>query len=200
MNSRLTLLAAAALVAALAGCTTGPTAQPPAAPPSIEPSASSPAVAPVTFVQPQDCASDILPTERLDTFDDLGLILLGGPGGKYGTDYSADPTPEEQLGGISCIWGFDASDISSITISVAPLSEDTRQQALDDFATQGLVEELTESTAIYSKAGSDDEPSITNVLREDSWISVLTTVGGAENATESLTIADEVAAQVYVTP
>ena len=197
MDPRLALVAAAALVAALAGCTSTPVAAPPVTTPSASPSASASAVAPVMFTQPEDCASGILPASRLASLDTLGLALLGGPGGKYGTDYSADPTPEEQLGGISCIWGFDASDISSITISVAPLNDDTRLQALDEFATQGLVEQLTDDTAIYSQVGNDDEPAITNVLRDDSWISVLATVGGDENAAESLVIADEVAAQVY---
>jgi len=195
MNSRLVL--AAALVVALAGCSSAPVAEPPDSTPSEAPTATSEAPAPGPFTQPDDCASGILPASRLTALDDLGLVLLGGPGGKYGTEYSADPTPEEQLGGISCIWGFDASDISSITVSVAPLSADTRLQALDEFARQGLVEELTETTAIYSQVGGDDEPTITNVLRDDSWISVLTTVGGEENAAESRVIADEVAATVY---
>lgn len=198
MDAR-TLALAAALVLALAGCTGAPVAEPTAAAPSVEPTPSAAAATPAVFTQPDDCGAGILPESRLAALDDLGLVLLGGPGGKYGTDYSADPTPEEQLGGVSCIWGFDASDISSITISVAPLSADTRLQALDDFATQGLVEELTDTTATYTQVGGDDEPTITNVLRDDSWISVLSTVGGDENAAESLTIADEVAATVYVT-
>ena len=195
MNSRLVL--AAALVVALAGCSSAPIAEPPTSTPSVAPTATSEAPAAGRFTQPDDGASGILPVSRLTALDDLGLVLLGGPGGKYGTEYSADPTPEEQLGGISCIWGFDASDISSITISVAPLNADTRLQALDEFATQGLVEELTATTAIYSQVGGDDEPTITNVLRDDSWISVLTTVGGEENAAESRVIGDEVAATVY---
>jgi len=198
MNSRLVLVAG--LVVALAGCSGAPVAAPPTGTPSAPPSASSETPVALRFTQPEECASGILPASRLTTLDDLGLVLLGGPGGKYGSEYSADPTPEEQLGGISCIWGFDASDISSITISVAPLSADTRMQALDDFATQGLVEELTETTAVYSQVGSDAEPTITNVLRDDSWISVLTTVGGEENAAESRVIADEVAATVYSAP
>jgi hypothetical protein len=196
MDAR-TLAPAAALALVLAGCTGTPPVEPPATSPTAEPTPSAAAPA---FTQPDDCATGILPASRLATFDDLGLVLLGGPGGKYGTDYSADPTPEEQLGGISCIWGFDASDISSITVSVAPLTADTRLQALDQFATQGLDEELTDDTAVYAQTGSDDEPSITNVLRDDSWISVLTTVGGNDYAADALVIAEEVAATVYVTP
>jgi hypothetical protein len=200
MHSRLALIAAATIVVALAGCTGAPVEEPSASAPSTEPTANAATPSALVFTQPGDCAAGILPSTRLESLDDLGLTLLGGPGGKYGTEYSADPTPEEQLGGISCIWGFDESDISSITISVAPLSDDTRLQTLDEFATQGLVEQLTEDTAIYSQVGGDDEPSITNVLRDDSWISVLSTVGGEENAAESLVIADEVAAQVYAAP
>lgn len=199
MDSRALALAAATLVVALAGCSSAPVAEPPATP-SVEPSETSAAPTTAVFTVPEDCGAGILPASRLATFDELGLVLLGGPGGKYGTDYSADPTPEEQLGGISCIWGFDASDISSVTVSVAPLSADTRVQALDEFATQGLVEQLTDDTAIYAQVGGDDDPSITNVLRDDSWISVLTTVGGEDYAADARVIADEVAATVYVTP
>jgi len=194
MARALVLVAALALV--LSGCATEQL--PPPAPEQTEVAPSvEPTVAPLVFTLPQDCES-ILPETRLEKFAELGLVLLGGPGGKYGTDYLADQTPEEQLGGITCIWGFDSSDLSSVTVSVAPLSADTRAQALDGFATQGLEEVLTESTASYNQTGDPEEmPAVTNVLREESWISVIKTVGGDAEFDEAVAIAGEAASAAY---
>ena len=198
MARALVLVAALAALAALTltACATEPAPPPAAAPTEAAPSVE-PTVAPLVFTLPTDCAT-ILPQSRLDAFADLGLVLLGGPGGKYGTEYLADQTPEEQLGGITCIWGFDASDLSSVTVSVAPLTADTRAQALDGFATQGLEEVLTESTASYNQTGDAEEmPAITNVLRDDSWISVIKTVGGDPEFDEAVAIAGEAASAAY---
>jgi len=193
VTSRVALLA---LVALLAGCTSSPTDAPTGAAPIAGTSTPAPTQAAPVFVQPEDCDS-LVPQSRLDEFANLGLILLGGPGGKFGTEYQLEPTPEEQVGGITCIWGYDESDISSVTVSVAPLSADVRAQALDSFATQGLDESLTENIATYATTGDEDQPAIINVLREDNWISVIKTVGGDESATNAAEIAAEVAATVY---
>jgi len=194
--SRVALLAPVALVASLTGCTSVPSDAPTGAAPITSTSTPEQTQAVPVFEQPQDCES-VVPQSRLDEFVDLGLILLGGPGGKYGTEYQLEPTPEEQVGGITCIWGFDESDISSVTISVAPLSADVRAQALDSFATQGLEETLTENRASYGTTGSDNLPAITNVLRDDSWISVIKTVGGDDSYSNAIEISAEVAATVY---
>jgi len=191
---RIALLALTAL--ALASCTTSPAPAPTASPSSVSVETPVPTQAAPVFEQPDDCAS-VVPQSRLNEFADLGFVLLGGPGGKYGSEYQLEPTPEEQVGGITCIWGFDASDISSVTVSVAPLSADVRAQALDSFATQGLEEELTETTASYGMRGNENQPAILNVLRDDSWISVIKTVGGGDSYTNAVEIAYEVSANVY---
>ena len=192
----LSRIALVAIVALLGGCAAEPVASPVATPPPDADESPAPTQAAPIFVQPEDCDS-VVPQSRLDEFASLGLILLGGPGGKYGTEYQLEPSPEEQVGGITCIWGFDESDISSVTISVAPLSADVRAQALDSFATQGLDENLTENSATYATSGDEDQPAILNVLRDDNWISVIKTVGGEDSATDAAAIAAEVAATVY---
>jgi len=193
VQSRIALVA---IVTLLGGCAAEPVASPVATPPSDVNESPAPTQAAPVFVQPEDCDS-VVPQSRLDEFASLGLILLGGPGGKYGTEYQLEPSPEEQVGGITCIWGFDESDISSVTISVAPLSADVRAQALDSFATQGLDENLTENSATYATSGDEDQPAILNVLRDDNWISVIKTLGGEDSATDAAAIAAEVAATVY---
>ena len=77
-----------------------------------------------TFTMPADCLG-ILPQSRQDAFASQGLVLLGGPGGQF-EQYYADPTPEEQAGGISCIWGDEDVPESTVTVSVAPLTASTR--------------------------------------------------------------------------
>ena len=88
---------------------------------------------------PSEC-SGILPPERIASFEAQGLILLGGPGGLYGEDYLLDPTPEEAAGGITCIWGDELIPESTVTVSVAPLSPQTRSGVVEELISQGLNE------------------------------------------------------------
>lgn len=190
---------AIALVAALAGCTaeeapqaapTAETTETPTAEPTVTPST-------LTFTMPTDCAS-ILPQSRIDEFAAEGIVLLGGPGGRYGSDYLVDATPEEQAGGISCIWGFSDSEVSSFTISVAPLSAATRPAVVASFAEQGLNEETTPNGIAYGVQGDRTlDPAIMNVLRGESWISVIATIGGLDSYTRSVEISGEVYESVY---
>jgi len=172
-----------------------PTAQATAAP---EPSATSTPVR-RTFTMPTDCTT-ILPQSRVDTFTADGMVLLGGPGGKYGSDYLADATPEESAGGISCIWGLADSEVSSFTISVAPLSGATRPAVVASFTEQGLNEAIVGDAVAYGVQGDRTlDPAIMNVLRGDSWISVIATVGGSDTYAQAVEIAQEVGDRVYTT-
>jgi hypothetical protein len=125
-------------------------------------------------------------------------VLLGGPDGKYGTDYLADATPEEQAGGISCIWGFADSEISSLTVSVAPLSASTRPDIVASFNEQGLNEATIDDAVTFAVQGDKNlNPAVYNVLRGDSWISVIATIGGTDSYNEAVEVAAEVHAIVY---
>jgi hypothetical protein len=191
---------AIALVAALAGCTaeSAPQAAPTAEAtetPTAEPTQAAPND--FVFTMPTDCAS-MLPQSRIDEFAAEGIVLLGGPGGRYGSDYLVDATPEEQAGGISCIWGFSDSEVSSFTISVAPLSGATRPAVVASFTEQGLNEQTTEDAVAYGVQGDRTlDPAIMNVLRGESWISVIATIGGLDSYTRAVEISGEVYEQVY---
>lgn len=193
-------LAAVVLGLTLAGCAQAPVASDgPSSAPSIAPSASETA-APVVaeFAMPADCER-ILPSSRLETFEADGLVLLGGPGGVYGDEYLAEPSPEQEAGGITCIWGPPDTEISSIAISVAPLSAATRPAIVADLAdNQGLNETVGEGTTLYWQLGDRQlQPAILNVLMADSWVSLIQTVGGIDSYAVVETIADEVHAEVY---
>jgi hypothetical protein len=188
------------LVLPLAGCSSDGDAEvltPPDKPTPVETPTATPSAADLTFTMPEECAT-VVPQSRLDAFEASGLVLLGGPDGKYGDDYLADATPEQQAGGISCIWGFADSEVSSVTISIAPLSPATRPDIVDSFAAQGLNEDLVDGAATFGVQGDKQlNPAVYNVLRAESWISVIETIGGPDAYTEAVAIADEIHAQVY---
>lgn len=193
-------VAVLAMLAVLAGCgpSEGGSVEPtPSGSASPTPSATSvPQSEPRVFAMPVDCAS-LLPASRLTAFEDAGLTLLGGPGGKYGTSYLADPTPEERAGGITCIWGDGTTDQSATTVSVAPLVSN-RAAVVQSLIDQGLNEAIEGDLTLYAVQGDEDRaPAILNVLRPDSWISVIQTTGGPVAFEDALVISDEVALVVY---
>jgi hypothetical protein len=152
---------------------------------------------PRTFAPPADCVS-LLPSTRLSAFETAGLQLLGGPGGLYGEDYLSEPTPEERAGGITCIWGDEAAPESMITVSVAPVTLANRGTIVNDLLAQGLNETATDEALTYGELGDEvSAPAILNVVRQDSWISVITAHGGDGSFAAAQAIADEVAAAVY---
>jgi hypothetical protein len=203
-HARAGAVAAAVLaILVISGCAAE--AQPAPAQPveTVKPSETPTATAepaeeePLEFTQPRACL-ELLPPSRLDVFADDRLDLLGGPGGVYGTSYFSDATPEESEGGISCVWGSESLQTRQIVISVAPVSPANRLRITDEFAAQGLNEERGEDTMVYGRQGDlEIAPSVLNVLRDDSWISVLTSPGGQQSYAEAQAIVAEVAASVY---
>lgn len=188
-----------AVLLVLTACAPQPsTGEPSASPTASAPTPSATAEPVPVFEMPTLCSQVVL-LARTAAWSDDDIVLLGGPDGKYGDDYLAEPTPEQQLGGITCIWGPNESENSSVTVSVAPLSAATRDEVVDDLAiTQGLNEENFDDATIYWQQGDTElEPAILNVLRVDSWISVIMTIGGPDSYAEAEDIADEVYALVY---
>jgi len=189
-------LAALLVLSACAGEKPQQLTTPDAVTPTVTPTAT-PTASSLEFTEPESC-STLLPQSRLDLFASRGLVLLGGPDGKYGTDYLADATPEEQAGGISCIWGFADSEISSLTVSVAPLSASTRPDIVASFNEQGLNEATIDDAVTFAVQGDKNlNPAVYNVLRGDSWISVIATIGGTDSYNEAVEVAAEVHAIVY---
>jgi hypothetical protein len=189
---------AVAAVLALAGCGGEPSAQPTdvaSEAPSPTATATEPPAERV-FTMPEDCTG-LLPASRQDAFAEQGLVLLGGPGGQF-EQYYADPTPEEQAGGISCIWGDEDVPESTVTVSVAPLTPSTRSAVVDDLISQGLNEAVLDDGISYAQLGDENSaPAVLNIIRDDSWISVIEALGGEAFFDEAVELAGEAAVQVY---
>lgn len=193
------LSALALLALLLSGC--APESAPPIAPtPSHTPTPVVPAEPTITeaFTMPTTCSA-ILSDDSLRSFGARGLVLLGGPEGLYGDDYLLEPSPEQEVGGITCIWGDPETEISTVTISVAPLSTAVRADVVSSLTVeQGLNETRGETADYYWLLGDDEHaPAMLNVLTADSWISVIQTVGGDANYTEAENLAIEVHDRVY---
>jgi hypothetical protein len=191
---------AVAIAVCLAACVGQPTGNPTDEPSDIPTPTSSPTEAPSarTFTMPADCLG-ILPQSRQDSFASQGLVLLGGPGGQF-EQYYADPTPEEQVGGISCIWGDEAVPESTITVSVAPLTASTRASVVDNLIGQGLNEATLDDGISYAQLGDENSaPAILNIIRDESWVSIIEALGGEAFFDEAVELATEVADQVYTT-
>ncbi|WP_439563664.1 hypothetical protein [Microcella sp.] len=193
--------AALILVGGLAAC--APTEEPVAEEPTPTPTpteveTTEPEPSDLTFAMPVDCTT-ILPQSRLDAFAAQSLALLGGPGSVYGDDYFFDPTPEQLAGGISCVYAQDGVDQSSVLISVAPVSTANRATIINDLTAQGLNEATTPDGAFtYGQQGDESlAPAIYNVVTQESWISVISSLGGPAFYEEAVVLAGEVAAQVY---
>lgn len=166
-------------------------------PTPTESASPEPTAEPLEFTQPRACL-ELLPPSRLDAFADDQLDLLGGPGGVYGREYFSDATPEEAEGGISCVWGSETMQTRQIVISVAPVNPENRLRITDAFSAQGLNESRLDDTTTYGRQGDREiAPSVLNIVRDDSWISVVTSPGGQEAYTEAQAIAAEVVANVY---
>lgn len=188
---------AAGAVLLLGACAGEPEATP--EPTITETVVPAPTEAPPTelvFTQPTDC-TEVLPASRQQELEAAGRILLGGPGGKY-PDYFPAATPEEQSGGISCVWGDEDDPASTVTISVAPLSAATRGSVVEQLLGQGLNEAVIEGGISYAQIGDETSaPAVLNILRDDSWISVIAAAGGEAVFTEAVQLADEAAVEAY---
>jgi len=195
---------AALAIVLLTGCVPAPASgdETPSADPDPTPSgsATTPSTSVPVFEQPEKCV-DIITPETAAQFEADGLDLLGGPGGKYGGEYFEDDTAEEEAGGITCVWGDEAVLASTVVVSVAPVTTATRSGIVSDLIAQGLIESQIDGAITYAQIGDETSTQgIINVIRSDSWISVLEAVGGEERFQHATELVDEVTRLVYVEP
>jgi hypothetical protein len=193
--------AALALVL-LAGCAPGADGATQSPSPETEPTptVTTPTEAPgvPVFELPSRCA-DILTAETLAAFASDGRELLGGPDGLYGEDYFEDPTPEEQAGGITCVWGDESAPATTVIVSVAPLSTATRSGVVSSLIETGLIESQVDGALTYARIGDEvSAPGELHVIRSDSWISVIEAIGGEDRFQQATELVDEVTSLVYV--
>ncbi len=177
----------AIVMLALTGCglNAGPTSSPnpsESTQPTVEPSESP--VQTEFFSMPADCTA-ILPASDVAAMAADGIILLAGPGGKYGNELITEPTPEMVAGGISCYFGVDNEDLTllrvSVLVSAVALDDTSRATVIDDLTTQGLARAMDERGDVTFGILGVSEGQTTanyNVIASDSWISVLSSDGG----------------------
>jgi hypothetical protein len=188
----LTLLVGCSPQPADGGETPGPTTEP--APIETE----TPQPGPPGFAMPEACAQ-IITAETAAEFAAAGLELLGGPGGVYGENYFGDPTPEEQVGGMTCVWGDEDVPASTVIVSVAPITSSTHSDIVSSLISAGLVESQVDGTLTYARIGDDvSSPAELHAIRAESWISVIEAVGGEDRFQHATELVDEVTGQVYV--
>jgi|LakMenEpi03Aug12_release.lakeMendotaPanAssembly.Ray.scaffolds.fasta_scaffold201119_2 hypothetical protein len=190
----------------LAGC--APMSTPTAGPNPTEP--TQPTIGPTEipvqtefFSMPADCTG-ILPAAQVDTFAADGVVLLAGPGGKYGNELITDPTPEMIAGGISCYFGIDNEDLTllrvKVLVSAVPLDATNRQSVIDDLSSQGLARAMNERGEVTFGILGVSEGQTTanyNVIASDSWISVLSSDGGEAAFLAIVSLANDVHAANY---
>ena len=147
----------------------------------------------VTFIQPTDC-TQLLPASSVAELADEGAVLLRGLGsGNPEPIFAEGQTPEELVGGISCLYGPPSQDDSeaesndseaesnvSIIVSVAPVDEAVRPQIINDLVSQKLnIGQTNDGAATYWIWGDDaNVPALHNTLYQDSWYSALIAPGG----------------------
>ena len=147
----------------------------------------------VTFIQPTDC-TQLLPASSVAELADEGAVLLRGLGsGNPEPIFAEGQTPEELVGGISCLYGPPSQDDSeaesndseaesnvSIIVSVAPVDEAVRPQIISDLISQKLnIGQTNDGAATYWIWGDDaNVPALHNTLYQDSWYSALIEPGG----------------------
>ena len=191
VTSRFGLVRAVAPLAivmlALTGCSPSGTPTGGPTPPETTQPTGDPTDIPVQtefFSMPDDCTG-ILPATDVAAFAADGIVLLAGPGGKYGNELITEPTPEMTAGGISCYFGVDNEDPTllrvNVLVSAVPLDATSRAKVIADLSAQGLAQAMDERGDVTFGILGVSEGQTTanyNVIASDSWISVLSSDGG----------------------
>jgi hypothetical protein len=171
------------LLVTLVGCSAGPELDVGTEDDQVEESVSTtPDVTPIVFTQPSSC-TEILPASAISTLAADGIELTQGPGSP-----STEPifvegqTPEELVGGISCLFSIPGDEESGlyILLSVAPVDPALRPGIISDLLGQNLNVGQTPDGALTYWIWGDDiiVPALHNSLYEDSWYSALMQPGG----------------------
>lgn len=133
----------------------------------------------LVFVLPTVC-QDIFPAEVLDELVTGDIDLLRGPGsGSTDTVYPEGASPQEERGGISCLFG-NPDETQTFTVSVAPMTQASRAEVIDGLLAQQLNPGQTPDGVLtyWIQGDADTVPAIYNALYPDAWYEVLVFPGG----------------------
>jgi hypothetical protein len=134
---------------------------------------------PQVFVLPRLCR-DILPEPAIAKLTSGSIDLLRGPGsGATDGVYLEGQSPQEERGGISCLFG-NLEETNTYTVSVAPMTQATRAEVIDGLLAQKLNPGQTLDGALTYWIQGDDVtvPAIYNAVYDDAWYEVLIFPGG----------------------
>lgn len=137
---------------------------------------------PPTFTQPTSC-TDILPSSAISDLAAQDIELTQGPGsGSSEPIFVEGQTPEELVGGISCLFSVPGDEDGGlyILLSVAPIDPSVRPAVIADLLGQDLNVGQTPDGALTYWIWGDEfiVPALHNSLYEDSWYSALIQPGG----------------------
>lgn len=155
------------------------------------------AVAPgnLRFVAPANC-TELLPDQALATLEASEVSLVRGPGSPSEEGiYPEGQTPEELIGGLSCLFAVPGEEDSGLTIilSAAAVDPSVRPEIINDFIAEGLNTGLTAdgSGLTYWRWGDDvNVTALHNALYQDSWYSALIQPGGRSAYDQGVALVD----------
>jgi hypothetical protein len=157
------------------------------------------APATMVFSRPTDCAS-LLTTDGLALLTPSGIELIAGPGSPSNDPiYVEGQTPEELIGGLSCLYAVpgEADTGVNIILGTAALDAAIRPTVIEDLLAQQLnVGQTTDGALTYWKWGDEViVPAIHNSLYSDSWYSALIQPGGRQSYDLGVALVQEMRTQ-----
>jgi len=139
----------------------------------------------LSYSRPSDC-STLIGEAGLSLLSPRGIELIAGPGSLSNDPiYVEGQTPEELVGGLSCLYAVPGEVDTGINIILGTASVDAaiRPTVIDDLLSQQLnVGQTADGALTYWKWGDEViVPAIHNSLYTDSWYSALIQPGGRES-------------------
>ena len=139
----------------------------------------------LTYSRPSDCTA-LLNDTGAALLEARGVELIAGPGSPSNDPiYVEGQTPEELVGGLSCLFAIPGEVDTGINIilGTALVDDAIRPTVIDDLLAQQLnVGQTADGALTYWKWGDEViVPAIHNSLYADSWYSALIQPGGRES-------------------
>ena len=178
-------LTAVTLVFLLAACSTASDTLVTEEVVTVEETVEEEAPVELTYSRPSDCTA-LLNDAGAALLEAQGVELIAGPGSPSNDPiYVEGQTPEELVGGLSCLYAIPGEVDTGINIilGTALVDDAIRPTVIDDLLAQQLnVGQTADGALTYWKWGDEViVPAIHNSLYADSWYSALIQPGGRES-------------------
>ena len=178
-------LTAVTLVFLLAACSTASDTLVTEEVVTVEETVEEEAPVELSYSRPSDCTA-LLNDTGAALLEAQGVELIAGPGSPSNDPiYVEGQTPEELVGGLSCLYAIPGEVDTGINIilGTALVDDAIRPTVIDDLLAQQLnVGQTADGALTYWKWGDEViVPAIHNSLYADSWYSALIQPGGRES-------------------